>query len=52
MARVRRVEMAWRWLSSSVRDRISEKRERVIIIRSNFIDGFKKDREIRSAIGT
>ena len=44
--------MAGRWLSSSVRDRISVKREGVRIIRSSFIDDFKKDREIRSAIGT
>lgn len=42
MARVRRVEMAWRWLSSSVRDRISEKRERVITIRSNLLMASRK----------
>lgn len=44
--------MAGRWLSSSVRDRISVKRKEVRIIRSTFIDSFKKDREIRSAKGT
>jgi hypothetical protein len=35
------VEMAGRWLSSSVRDRISIKRKEVRIIKSTSMDGFK-----------
>ena len=45
--------MAGRWLSSSVKDStISVKRKEVRIIRSTFMDGSKKNREIRSAKGT